>query len=96
MHDVNIIKKNVGVLAAFYSKSPTTPCSIFLGHFAVSTPAFFYNFADIFLISPTFDQSYFLLKRTVHTANYIVIRLSFRPKYNVYLITGVRNFINIY
>ena len=32
---------NVSVLAAFYSKSPTTPCSIFLGHFAVSTPTFF-------------------------------------------------------
>ena len=56
MHDVNIIKKNVGVLAAFYSKSPTTPCSIFLGHIAVSTPTFFFNFADIFLISPTSDQ----------------------------------------
>ena len=40
MHDVNIIKKNVGVLAAFYSKSPTTLCLIFLGHFAVSTLPF--------------------------------------------------------
>jgi hypothetical protein len=30
-----------GVLAAFYIKSLTTPCLIFLGHFAMSTPTFF-------------------------------------------------------
>jgi hypothetical protein len=55
------------VLAAFYSKSPTTLCFTFLGHFAVSTPTLFLNFADIFLISPTSDQSDFLLKCAVRT-----------------------------
>ena len=49
---------DVGVLAAFYSKSPKTPCSIFLGHFAVLTLRFFQ-------ISPTSGQSDFLLKRAV-------------------------------
>ena len=42
----------------FYSKSS---CSIFLG---VNTD-FFFNFSNIFLISPTSDRSDFLLNRTV-------------------------------
>ena len=43
---------DVGVLTAFYSKSPTL-CSIFLGHFAASTP--------------TSDQSDILLESAVRT-----------------------------
>ena len=33
--------------------------------FSVSTPTFFFNFSDIFLISPTSDPSDFLLNRAV-------------------------------
>ena len=33
--------------------------------FSVSTPTFFFNFSDIFLISPMSDPSDFLLNRTV-------------------------------
>ena len=42
-------------------------CSIFLGHFAVSTPTIFFNFVNIFLFSPTSEQSDFLLKYAVRT-----------------------------
>ena len=54
-------------MSVFYSKSP---CSIFLGHFAVSTPTFF-------LISPTSDPSDFLLNRAMRAvANnpYLMVR----------------------
>ena len=62
---------NVGVLSVFYSKSP---CLIFLGHFAV----FFFNFSDIFLISPTSDPSDFLLNRAVRAV--LLIKKDFEKK----------------
>jgi len=43
--------------------------SVFLGHFAVSTPTFLKISPNLFLISPMSDQSDFLLKRAVRTVH---------------------------
>jgi hypothetical protein len=62
-------------LETFYSKSL---CSIFLWHFAVSTPTFFYYFSDIFLISPTLDPSDFLLIHAVRTVTNWLSTIQFK------------------